>query len=312
MELKDIITYHTYIIQKLSTDVLAEEFAAMLINDKIVDEDDIHLIPSDVNARNFNNDIVYFKNIPDENYEDRYLEIGLSRLNILNALPQSFFVEFDGSESKTQEEKQRKRDDFSEKLSSAKKFFRPIEIEYNKTRVKKALNEQELVSNSSNLLYSFWGEQKIGSVEEQKVLKTMHILPYIIGNKEKTERLINYILDKETSISYYTVAISDLEKEEQVKLVDWQLGVNTYLNNQVYSYERYCNVTISNIDNLEFHLYYKRSKKHGIILDKIAKYYFPIDVNVEYKYKIKYETSFFQLDNEYENGNGILGYSTRI
>jgi len=312
MQLKDITAYHTYIIQKLATDVLAEEFAAMLINDNIVEEDDLHLLPSDVNARNFKNDITYFKNIPDENYENRYLEIGLSRLNILNALPESFFVEYDNSDAKTQEEKQRKRDDFNEKLSSAKKFFRPVEIEYNKTRIKKALNEQILVSNSSNLLYSFWGEQKIGSQEEQRVLKTMHILPYVIGNKEKTEKLINYVLEKNTQISYYTIPISNLDKEEQVKLGEWHLAINTYLNNQVYSYERFCNVTISNIENEEFHLYYKRTKKHGIILNKIAKFYFPIDVNVEYKFKINYETSFFKLGEVYENGNGILGYSTRI
>jgi len=210
-------------------------------------------------------------------------------------LPESFYLEYTDKETKTEEEKNKQREAFQATLNSAHTYFRPIELLYNQSRISRELKELRLNKNNSKLLNNFWGEQHLGSEEEKRFLKTMHLLPYVIGNTNRTEQLINYVLEKKSNIT-----------------INAKPGVNTYVNNATYTYQKTAEVHIHNISNKEFHLYYKRSQKHGIILDKIERFYFPLDVIIHYEFYISEATSFFKLDEVYENGNGILGYSTKI
>jgi len=310
----DLLTkYHLHLTNILNTDVLAEVFAALMLNDGLISEkDDVYFLPSRNKTRTYKNDIVHLKKLKDENYDDKYLEIGTSRASIVNGIPESFYIDQSKEEGKTPEERDAIRQVFNQILNSAHTYFKPIEIEYNKTRIDREYNELKLNKNNSDLLHVFWGEQRLGSVEEERFLKTMHLLPYITGNLRRTELLINYILEKKSKITLKTEALNQIPEKLHATLGKLHLGVNTYLNNCTYTYTKIALVNIHGISNDEFHLYYRKTKLHRIILDKIERYYFPLDVTVNYQFNINYDTSFFKLDEVYEKGNGILGYSTRI
>jgi len=314
MNIEQINRYRLHLLNKLDTDILAEVLGATIINDEVVERDDdvFFLSGSSKKVRTYKSDVFYLKKLQDENYDDRYIEIGTSRSSILDGLPESFYIDRSLPEPKNEEEKTKQREALNATLQAAVNYFKPIELQYNQTRIYKELKELQLTKNNSELLYNFWGEQFLGSQEEKRFLKTMHLLPYIIGNKHRTEQLINYVLEKKSEISVKVKPFSKLSKKYQVKLGAMHLGVNTYVNNSTYTYQKVAEVHIHNISNEEFHLYYKRSQVHGIILDKIEQYCFPLDVVIQYEFYINYDTSFFKLDEVYENGNGILGYSTRI
>jgi len=313
MNIKQINKYRLHLLNELNTDILAETLAATIVDDNIVErEDDVFFLPSNKNNRSFENDVMYTKSLKDEAYEDRYIEIGTSRASILNGLPQSFYMEYSNEEFKNKEEKIKHREAQQATLESANSYFKPIELLYNQTRIKRELKELRFTKNNSSLLYNFWGEQQLGSEEEKRFLKTMHLLPYIVGNTYRTEQLINYVLEKKSNISIKVETDSKLPKESFPTLGAMHLGVNTYVNNSTYTYQKTAQVHIHHISNKEFHLYYKRSQMHGVILNKIEKFYFPLDVMIEYEFYIVEATSFFKVDEMYENGNGILGYSTRI
>jgi len=310
---KQINKYRHHLVNELKTDILAEVLAAKIINSSIVAlEEDVFFLPSKKNNRTFENDVMYLKPLEDENGDDRYIEMGTSRNCIINGLPEAFYLDHSNKEAKSEAEKMELRNAFKATLQAAQNYFKPIELLYNQTRINRELKELKLTKNNSNLLYNFWGEVRLGSEEEKRFFKTMHLLPYVVGNTYRTEQLINYVLEKKSNITIGVKPKGDIKKEDQPKLGSMHLGVNTYINNCSYTYQKTAQVHIYNITNEEFHLYYKRSQIHGIILNKIEKFYFPLDVIIQYKFYIKTETSFFKLDEVYENGNGILGYSTKI
>ncbi len=314
MNIEQINKYRLHLINELKTDLLAEVMAATIIDDGVVaQEDDVFFLPDNQRSRTFENDVTYLKKLKDENYEDRYIEIGTSRTSILNGLPESFYMEYGNVEPKDELEKLKQRNAEFATLQAANSYFKPIELLYNQTRISRELKELRFTKNNSKLLYNFWGEQHLSSEEEIKFLKTIHLLPYIVGSIYRTEQLINYVLEKRSNIRIVVDPFSQIAKEDQPKLGDgMHLGVNTYVDHSTYTYQKIAEIHIQDITNEEFHLYYKRSQMHGIILDKIERYYFPLDVMIHYKLYITYDTSFFKLDEQYENGNGILGYSTRI
>lgn len=313
MNIEKIKKYRLHLINTLKTDILAEVLAATIVDDGIVNrQDDVFFLPSKKNNRTFENDIINLRKLEDEEGEDRYIEIETSRSSIINGLPESFYIEYTSKEAKTEEERNQQRDAFQATLQAAQSYFKPIELLYNQSRINLELKELTLNKNNSQLLYNFWGERHLGSEEEKRFLKTMHLLPYVVGNTKRTQQLINYVLEKKSNITIEVKPLSKLPKESEPSLGNMHLGFNTYINNSAYTYQKIAKVHIHDISNTEFHLYYKHSQIHGIILDRIEKYYFPLDVKIQYEFYIDENTSFFKLDEKYENGNGILGYSTKI
>jgi len=201
MDIKKIEKYRVHLINALKTDLLAEVLAATIVDDEIVArEEDVFFLPSKKYNRTFENDIMRLRKLEDEDGDDRYIEIETSRNSIINGLPESFYLEYTNKEAKTEDEKNELRDAFQATLQAAHNYFKPIELLYNQTRISRELKELSLNKNNSHLLYSFWGERHLGSEEEKRFLKTMHLLPYVVGNTYRTEQLINYVLEKKSNI----------------------------------------------------------------------------------------------------------------
>lgn len=253
----------------------------------------------------------------------RCLEIVTSRYGIVNGLPESFFIQY--SEDKTIDDQYgfEQIEVFKKALDGAFTFFKPIEKYYSRARINRELTEYKLIKNNRYLICDFFGNRNPETKEEERFLKTMHLLPFIVGNERLTKELINYVIGKPVSIETTIKELSSLNETHQVKLGDVVspliLGVNSLVDNCAYIYTKVTKVKIEEIPNEKFHLYapdhnfqFENKQTHRIILDDIKKYYFPLDVEVEFDLCIEEKEASFKLDATYKIGNGILGYSTKI
>jgi len=138
------------IIEQLETDVLFESFVGLLIHSKLVDSEKVHVIPKENYRRNYKNDIVpaqYKNSLVAEQYfkkdRDGILRIYTSRNGILDYLPEDFYTQADNTNEyrdeygnkRTEEEIENYQKEIKEELESAQRFFRPLEVEYNKVRI---------------------------------------------------------------------------------------------------------------------------------------------------------------------------------
>jgi len=312
LTLSKIHDYFSYINSTLEIDILAEFYAALLVENENVDFEDVFIIPKDNKRRSIENDISSLRVLSDENYDEKYLEIKTSRFSTVNALPEGFFLEQEYKTAKTEEEKQKLRKDFQAQLESAYNFFIPIEVEYNRIRIKRAYEEYSQTDNIGEVLYRFWGIRIDKDDIGKRFLKTLHLLPYIVGDKLKTSRLLEYIFEKEISIEFRTKEKSKFPENLNLKLGNLKLSIDTYLNNEMYLYEKECLVTIGGLNGNELFYYLKGNKVLKDIIERVEKYYFPIDVNVTFDFETTVASSMFFLDTDQSKGIGILGYSTRL
>lgn len=312
------------LLSDLETDILAEVLSATIIGEQLLrDEKEIVFLPTFKNNRKYENDIIEINLENDEKNNFKCLEIVTSRYGIVNGLPDSFFIQY--SEVKSNDDKYdfEQAEVFKKALDAAYAFFKPIEKYYSRVRINRELKEYELVKNNRYLICDFFGNQNPETEEEERFLKTMHLLPFIVGNELLTKRLIYYVMAKPVSIETTINEISFLNEAHQAKIEDSSypltLGVNSLLDNCAYTYAKVVKIRIEEIPNEEFYFYapdhnfhFKKKQTLRNILDEIKKYYFPIDVDVDFDLYINNETNNFKLDTSYKKGEGILGYSTKI
>lgn len=305
------------------TDVLFECYVALLINmQKNVNEDEtlkyIHILPTDSPKRSYRHDIITDEKYPQINKYD-YLEIRNSRNSLTDYLPEAFFaIPYKDENS-----------DIEEHIQSAKTFFRPLEIEYNTIRVKKELKETELLRNYHELLTHFWNGEiaadsdnkakfPIETAEDKRFLNTLHLIPLFIGDERKTTKMIEYVLDKKVTLKFNIEEKTALPNEHSACISSdtkkqYMLGDNLYLNSVIYHYTQICTVAISDIPKKEMYSYLNDEVE---IIRRIKDYYFPLDIEVRFAYKMLEnkagKATLFKVELDEREGEGLLGYSTRL
>ena len=150
------------VIERMHVDVLFECFAGLLVRASSFDANDIHVIPKEHYRRNYKNDIIYAPredSFEDEHYFEKtdqgILKMYTSRSAVLDYLPEDFYTEPDNTdefltetgEKKTKDEIESYREKTKQQLESAHRFFRPLEIEYNKVRIQRELHELDQIEN---------------------------------------------------------------------------------------------------------------------------------------------------------------------
>ena len=338
---------------KLSTDILAETFAALLLHSDYqlsYSKDLVHLIPKNHFQRNYRPDITDIQ-IDDEWESDDVsspdlIKIFTSRSSILDNLPETIFWDPDSekqdpeahnsseNEQKTdltkEEKKERERERKRKAVESANKFFIPLEVAYNQVRISKESKELQLIQDFGEILLNFWKTftDKFDFLDIKELLKaqsdapkshkawsrflrTLHLVSYVVGDRKKTQELVSFVLGKPISLQEEIVTEAELPDDLKGKMGEFILGYNFNVGNVFKSFTRVCIIHIGGIESDEFYEYYKKNSETSKLLNEIMNYYFPLDVQVRFEFKVQPAESNFVLNDSGE-GAPILGYFSTL
>jgi len=324
---------------KLETDILFECFAGMVADSEAYEENEIHILPTHNFRRNYRNDIIKLKHllIEDEKNdyeEERILNIETSRTGILDYLPEAFFEQKPFKLKDESIEKWQKRlDDYwkklPEKTESAQRFFRPLEIEYNKIRIRRERSEINLLRDNNPLLEKIWRQFPIDTLPQRRFVSTLHLLTYVVGNEYKTKYLIEYVLGKKITLEFGVREKTELpgDLKPTIGSKGMALGFSSNIGSDIYEYAQTCTFTVMDLQKREFFEYQDAETVPGKLLATLEKYYFPLDVEVNFNFQIStapqrktrpdgtaYEVPIdqFYLNDDSKSGEGCLGFSTRL
>lgn len=313
------------LIEKMGTDVLFECFAGILARSGTFDAENIHVIHKENHKRNYENDIVpaSYKSLyePERYFEENehaLLIIYTSRNSILNYLPEDFYSEPDNThevidesgKKRTKEEIEKYRENAAEQLKSAQRFFRPLEVEYNKIRIKRELDELDKIENFDSVLQALWGVVEVPNDRWRRFVRTLHLVSFIMGDKVKTKALIEFVLGTNVDLSFTVEECCEISEEQSKALLAESrvLGYNVVVGNSIYDYLDICTLTVKDLSVSEFYEFYKETSEDKKLLNEIIKYYFPLNVEVRLNFSIKPE----KRNNKGELVTPILGYTSKL
>ena len=313
------------LIEKMGIDILFECFAGMIIHSESLTIEEVHVVPKENHKRNYKNDIIpatYKKQFEPERYFEPndldLLTIYTSRSSILDYLPEDFCLEPDNTDEflddqgkiKSRDDIERYRENKLEQLKSAQRFFRPIEIEYNKTRIQKELDELNKIENGDKVLEAFWGDFPVKSDKWKRFIRTLHLTSFIIGDQEKTKTLIDFVLGTSVTLSFSVEEYCEMTEQERKALTGETniLGYNIAVGNVVYDYLNVCTLTVTDLSTSEFFQYYDEQADDRKLLDEMIKYYFPLDIEV----RLDFSINPLKGGKEEKDAAPVLGYSSRL
>jgi len=317
--------YLKMLTEQLEVDILFECFAGLTAREKAIAPNDIHVIPKENDQRNYKNDIVPASMAsdfePQRFFEENPLEAFImytSRSSILDYLPEDFYAEPDNTdefykengEKRTADELERYRAKTKREAESAVRFFRPIEIEYNKIRIKRELEEVAILENLNLSLNLFWKEFPNTNEKWERFIRTLHLTSFVVGDKEKTIALIEYVLDTTVSLSF-DVEECVVVSSEEIKALTGNtplLGFNVNIGNTIYDYLDIVTLTVKDLSREAFSSYYDKTSDDRKLLEEIINYYFPLNVEVQLNFSIKSTPA---AQNK-KTSLGVLGYSSKL
>lgn len=327
----------------LDTDILVECFAGLVAEGELFATDNIHIIPSENPNRNFRNDITSIDH--DNDGKRSLLKISTSRPNILDYLPECFYIrpderfEEDKNESIEQRKKRHRqyKDFYNNKLESARKFFVPLEVAYNKVRLTRELDELDMLERSVPLFQELWREFPSNTNAEKRFIKTLHLLKNVIGDIQKTKILIEYVLGYSVKIDVRHLNKQALETQELPHLKGaaekngnrlFRLGDKSTLGKYIYHYRTEYVLTVLNVSKEDYALFKDKQSELGTLIENIKDYYFPLDVDVRDEYVVssgvvRYSgksknTELYIAGNQWvlspdkNSGNSVLGSTTHL
>jgi hypothetical protein len=313
------------IIERQGTDVLFECFAALLVRGGKLDVDHIHVIPHENHKRNYKNDIIPAPFEEAEKRGDYFsknsfegITMYTSRSAILDYLPEDIYTEPDNSDEYWDETGQARdikgieayREKVKEERKSAYRFFRPLEIEYNKARIQKQLHEVDQLEDFDEILEAFWGDFAIRDQRWARFIRTLHLAPNIVGDKEKTKTLIEYVLGTRVSLNFWVEDACEIPREAFDALTGGEnkLGFNVSIGNTVYDYLEVCTLRIENLAAESFYRYFDEQSYDRQLLNEIINHYFPLHLDVRLDFSMKTA----KVKYGEEKPIPVLGYSSKL
>ncbi len=315
------------LIEKLNTDVLFECFAGLVVRSSSLDVNDIHVIPKENHRRNYKNDIIQAPREDDfdpKHYFDKndrgLLIMYTSRSSMLDYLPEDFYTEPDNTdefltetgEKKSKDEIENYREKVKEQLKSAHRFFKPLEVEYNKVRVKRELYELDQIENFDKTLETFWGSFKVTNGRWKRFFRTLHLVSFIIGDEKKTKALIEFVLETEVTLSFDIEEYCEMDDAQRKSLMGDEriMGFNVAVGNAVYDYLEVCTLRVEDLSTEEFFEYFDMESENRKLLDEIVKYYFPLNLEVRLDFSINPHKGIADENNSV--AVPVLGYSSKL
>ena len=313
------------IIEKQGIDILFECFAGLLAKSGQVGSSDFHVIPEESHRRSYKNDILlapredkFDPELYIENKEEGFLAIYTSRSSILDYLPEDFYTEVDNSQERSneagkersKEEIKQYREQVKKEQESAKQFFRPLEVEFNKVRIEREIQEIVRLENFDQTLEIFWNQYAITDDRWRRFVRTLHLASYVVGDLEKTKSLIEYVLNTSVHIDLTVDECCQMTKEEQASLTGEKtvLGFNVNLGGTVYDFMEVCMLRIEDLSMSEFFDYFDEQSNDRKLLNAIINHYFPLHVEVRLDFTIDAK----KKEEGEEGPDMVLGYSSTL
>ncbi len=324
MKSKDPEAYLRTIRRQLDTDILFECFAALLIKSGQLDADQIHVIPTDSHKRNFQNDILpvpkEYENEPEHFFtkeDNGPLQVYSSRNSMLDYLPEDFYATPDNTDefwdetgtARSQKDIDAYRDKVKAEQKSAQRFFRPLEVAYNKLRIERECAEVAHLENLDSLLETLWDDFIVSDPKWQRFVRTVHLVPHIMGDLEKTRALIEYVLDGPIELTVSVDPIAKATSEEIAGLTGSEaiLGYNVVFGNAIYDHLICCTLRICSLSTADFYRYFESTSSESKLINTIIDYYFPLTVEVIPDYSIQKEPR-----STAQSEVMVLGYSSQL
>ncbi|MCB0631645.1 MAG: hypothetical protein KDD15_17995, partial [Lewinella sp.] len=264
---------------------------------------EIHVIPRENHSRNFRNDII--PAVPERGFQGEYyfeegrddlLVIHTSRSAILDYLPEDFFVAPDNTDEfwdesgreKSREEVEAYRKMVSEQLESARRFFRPLEVEYNKIRIQRELEEIVQLENQDQILVDFWGDFPLSNDRWRRFIRTLHLTPYVLGDRVRTRALLEFVMGTPVELNFEIEEYYEPSEKEQRELhgEEQVLGFNMLIGNAIYDYLEVCYLKICDLSTAEFYRFQDAQSDDNRLLEEIKAYYFPLNMDVRLDFSI--------------------------
>lgn len=326
------------IIEELEIDILFECFLGILINSTEIDSNAVHVIPKENYKRNYRNDILPIPNdgsllsglegyIQTNNVDG--ITIYTSRSAILDYLPENLYARPDNVSEFFEEEneasvtkeyenklrlaKKKQREKEREELDSAKRFFVPLEIEYNKVRIARELNEVNNFQNFDQTIDLLWGKKLVANDKWKRFVRTLHLVNYVIGDKKKTTALIEFVLGTKIQLEFSINKSFVLDPKQRKTLIGSEiiLGHNMSLGNSIYDYLEVCTIMIQEISFEDFYNYIDDQSEDKRLINEMIEHYFPLNVEVKIDFTLKSKSE-NTLERAEDQPLMVLGYSSTL
>ena len=165
---------------------------------------------------------------------------------------------------------------------------------------------------STKFLALFWRKFNITNDSWKRFVRTLHLVTFIVGDKEKTNALIEYVLETNVSLRFEVEECYEMSDDQKKSLMgeDRVVGFNVNVGNVVYDYLEVCTLMLEDLSTAEFFEYFDEASEERKLLDEIIKFYFPLNMDVRLDFSID---PFKGISNENESvAVPVLGFSSKL
>ena len=173
-----------------------------------------------------------------------------------------------------------------QKEKEARKFFNPIENEFERRLLQFDIIERELINNSNairsrDFFEHFFGDSKM--LDYRQLLALTFLLPLSHKVRTNTE-LISLVLSK---ILNFKIIVSKEFKSNQILFIDGtvsklgsqHLGIDSILSDSCLSSSFYYNIVVYDVPAPEYQ-HFAENGKHWNVINFILPFYFPVNGKV--------------------------------
>ncbi|MCZ4223964.1 type VI secretion system baseplate subunit TssG [Pedobacter rhodius] len=308
----------TLINNELFTDYKAVAHAADLVERKIVDINQIEVIPLGADKRAFAKDIEETEIYYSEKRRQNRIRIKTNRESLYDMLPEGLFHKPPtGSAGMDEESMIKDIRERREEEKQARLFFSPFDAEINQVRVMTELYENKLdkkttYSDLSQIFEFGWGEFNLLNKEQSIIW--MHLLPEIQQKRNDIDfvsKVLTALFNLPISIVNTSARITPIKisGDLQMQLGASALGIDTIIGDSFMpDYESF-NVNIGPTSPQEL-IKFIPEQKNRAILDMAINYLMPVnaEVNVELLTATDFQETILSADAE----SAYLGYTVYI
>lgn len=308
----------TLINNELFTDYKAIVHAADLIERRIVDIDQIEVIPIGADKRAFAKDIEESEVYYSEKRRQTRIRITTNREGFYDMLPEGLFHRPPtGSAGMDEESMIKDIKDRREEEKQARLFFTPFDAEINQVRIMTELYENMLdkkttYSDLSQIFEFGWDEFNLLNKEQSIIW--MHLLPEI----QQKRNDINFVSKVLTALFNLPISIVNatanivpvkIADELQVQLGSGALGIDTIIGDSFIPDHESFNINIGPTSPQEL-IKFIPNQKNRTILDMAIDYLMPVsaEINVELLTATDFQQTILSTDSE----SAYLGYTVYI
>lgn len=308
----------TAYVNSLDTDFKASSFVAAMLEEEILEEGMVEIIPSGADRSAYAKDIKSVDHYYSESLSQDRVLIQVNREGLYDMLPEGLFHRTPKyKERLTKEEMIGDVREWRKEEKSARQFFMPFEAELYHLRTLLDCYENRLDKRSSyddlaQLFAPVWPE--FSTLDNEQCIIWMHMIPQIQHKRNDLpflESIIEVLFDVQATVAQelpYPAQIS-IPPKQQVSLGKGHLGVDTIIGSHFTDYQDRVIIHIGPLatEKLTCFLPSGAARK---LLDMLCHYLLPVQSHVELKLLCLADERIGSLGRE--SKHAVLGYTAHL